>query len=147
MASKSVSNCERDSIQKFKKYQFPHSFKKVGIVIFACSFIALFANAFTVNILTVREIVKVGMLIGLLIVSISKEKIEDELIIKMRMQSYAFAFIAGVIFSLAQPVANYLVDVMLNAENPAFTPNGDFQILWILLSVQVLCFQHLKRKA
>jgi len=147
MTSKSILNCERDSIQKFEKYHLPHGFKKIGLVIAIGSFIGLFANKATLDSLLIREVVKVGMLVGLLIVSISKEKIEDELIVKIRMQSYAIAFIGGVILSLFQPFANYLVDVVLGAENPAFTPTGDFQILWILLSIQVMYFELFKRIA
>ena len=146
MTSKSVSNCERGSTQEFKKYQLPHSLKKVGIIIAAGSFIGLFANAFTVNILTVREVVKFGMLIGLLIMSISKEKIEDEFVINLRMQSYAFAFIMGVVLSLFQPFLHYVVDIFLSKE-PALEANGDFQILWILLTFQITYFELLKRSA
>ena len=77
------------------------------------------------------------------ILSLAKEPIEDELIVNLRMQSYAFAFIGGIFFVLLQPFLNYGVDLFLTG-NSIFKPTGDWMILWILLFSQVGIFEMLK---
>jgi hypothetical protein len=118
--------------------------KRIGATIATISFVSLFINKFTVDVELIREICKYGMLIGLLIVSISKEKIEDEFIIQLRMQSYTFAFIAAVLMAFIQPFVNYAVDYAISGET-VFKENGDFVILWMLLFCQVFYFELLKK--
>ncbi|MCB0752770.1 MAG: hypothetical protein KDC52_14965, partial [Ignavibacteriae bacterium] len=108
-------------------------------------FIALFINGFVLNNLELKVIAKFGLLIGLLIISISRELLEDELVIKLRMQSYTFAFIAAVGYSLMLPFINYLFDITFQPANAALKEIGDFTILWMLLIVQVLYFEVLKK--
>lgn len=74
----SFLDCERKSIDKLKKFQLPNQAKKIGWVVFCIAFIALF---FTTKDTNLKLIAKYSILIGLLIISISKEEIEDELII------------------------------------------------------------------
>lgn len=81
----------------------------------------------------------------MLLISISKSKIEDELIVKLRMQSYTFAFIMGLVYSLVLPFAGYFIDVIFNTDNAKIKDVSDFQILLFLLSVQVKYFEVLKR--
>ena len=84
------------------------------------------------------------MLVGFLIISISKDKVEDEFIKKLRMQSYSFAFIFCVAYSIGMPYIDYLLDVVRGI--PAvFKDSGDFMILWMLLCIQVFYFEYLKR--
>ena len=145
MSLQSIVEWERKKLQSFSQMQLPNRFKTVGIYLAIISFLALFVNKFTVDQLIYREISKYGMLVGLLLVSISREKIEDELIIKLRMQSFTFAFIAGVGISLIQPFVNFALDSLIEGSEAVFKGNGDFVILWLLLSVQVFCFVLLKR--
>lgn len=145
MATRSINNCDRSAFERLKKYQLPASFRAIGLVLTAICFVTMFLNAFTANNLVLRETVKYGMLIGLLISSISKDKIEDELVISLRLQSYAVAFILGILLALIQPFANYLVDNTLGNEAVMLKDSGDFVILWTLLGIQVLYFEVLKR--
>ncbi len=145
MNLKSLLECERKSLMKISKYQLPNGFKKIGLGILIISFISLFSNKFLADSEAIRIFSKYGMLIGFLIISVSKEKIEDELITKIRMQSYTFSFVFGVFFSLLQPFINYSVDSIFQSGEAVFKDNGDFQILWLLLSVQVLFFEFLKK--
>jgi len=145
MSSRSFADSEIRKIEKLKKYQLPHSFKKIGFGIFIVSFVAMFAIAFTTNNLDAREISKYGILFGLLIISISKEKIEDEFIIKMRMQSYTLAFILGVLYALVLPFVDFIVDFIFQSDKAEVKDVGDFVILWMLLFVQVFFFHLLKR--
>ncbi|MEZ4885720.1 MAG: hypothetical protein R3E32_13385 [Chitinophagales bacterium] len=136
---------ERKSLERMKRFQLPHYFKKIGMGLAIFSFIALFANAFSVEIEAIRWMAKYGLLGGMLLISISKDEIEDEFITKLRMQSYTFAFIAVVLFTLAQPFINFLVDFIVEGGEAVFKDMGDFEILWFLLSVQVFYFMYLKK--
>jgi hypothetical protein len=62
------------------------------------------------------------------------------------MQSYTFAFIAGVIITLlTNPLFNYIKNLILDKQQENFEGVGDWQVLWILLSLQVFYFEFLKR--
>lgn len=145
MTIKNLLECERRSLDKLKNYQLSNIFKKIGFILFVISFITLFVNAFTINNLVFREITKYSMLIGLLLISISKDKIEDEYIKSLRMQSYAYAFIFGVIFILIQPLFRFIFDMIYNTESTIVKDTGDFDILFILLFIQVFYYELLKR--
>ena len=145
MTIKSILERKRDNLKKLNKYQLPNYFKKIGVGLFILSFISLFINALSINDFEIRAIIKFGMLIGLLFISISKEKIEDELVTKLRMQSYTFAFILGVIFTLLLPFIDYFFDYIFKTNEAMIKDMGDWQILWILLSIQVFYIEHLKR--
>jgi hypothetical protein len=145
MTVKSILECERKSLEKMKKYQLPNQFRKIGFAILIISFASLFINKFSINNIEFTLIAKYGMLVGLLIVSISKEKIEDELISNLRMQSYTFAFIFGVVITLTNPFFSYIVDFFIKAKESSTNGVGDWQILWLLLSIQVFYFEFLKK--
>jgi len=144
MTLKSLMDNEHKRMEKLKNLQLPHSYKKIGFGIFILSFIAFLIVAFATDSLEAKLITKYGILMGLLITSISKEKIEDELIIELRMQSYTFAFVIGVIYSLGMPFIDYLFDFIFQNDKAIFKDMGDFQILWMLLFVQVFYFAKLK---
>ena len=61
------------------------------------------------------------------------------------MQSYSFAFIAGVLITLTNPFFSYLANTIFEKQQENFQGIGDWQILWILLSVQIFYFEFLKR--
>ncbi len=142
MTIKSIVACELKSMDRLKTFQLPRGFKKVGLALLILSFVFLFL---TTKGSDYRFIAKSGMLIGLLLISISREKIEDELISKLRMQSYTFAFIAGVVYSVVLPFVDYFVDLVIKTKEVNLKDTGDFSILWILLFVQVFYFELLKR--
>ena len=146
MNVKSFMECERKSLEKMKHYQLPNRFKKIGIGIILISLIAFFLNKFSIENIDLKLTAKYGILVGLLLISISKEKIEDELITSLRMQSYTFAFITGVIITLlTNPLFNYIANLISEKQQGYFEGVGDWKILWILLSIQVFYFQFLKR--
>lgn len=146
MNVKSFMEYERKSLEKMKRYQLPNRFKKIGIGIILISLVAFFVNKFSIENIDLKLIAKYGILVGLLLVSISKEKIEDELITSLRMQSYTFAFIAGVIITLlTNPLFHYIANFISQKQQENFQGVGDWEILWILLSVQVFYFEFLKR--
>lgn len=144
MSTKSIMECERDKIYQISKFKLPNYFKRIGLLLVFLSFTGLLFNGSSMKSETVRIFGRYGMLIGMLLVSISKEKIEDEMVAKLRAQSYTIAFIVGVIYALIQPIINYLFDVALD-ETPIFKDSGDFIILWFLLTMQICFFEMFKR--
>ena len=94
---------------------------------------------------TLRLLIKNLLLVSLLIVSISRDEVEDELTLVLRQQSYAFAFIAGVIYAMVQPFANLLVESMISAETVAFAELDVKQVLFFMLLVQLSYFNVTKR--
>ncbi|WP_027078036.1 hypothetical protein [Maribacter antarcticus] len=146
MNVKSFMECERKSLEKMKRYQLSNKFKKIGIGIIIISVVAFIVNKLSIENIDLKLTSKYGILIGLLLISISKEKIEDELIKSLRMQSYTFAFIAGVIITLlTNPIFNYIANLISEKQQGSFEGVGDWEILWILLSIQVFYFEFLKR--
>jgi len=57
-----------------------------------------------------KAIVKSGILIGLLLLALAKNKIEDELTLHIRVKAFAFAFIFGVVSVIAKPFVNLAFD-------------------------------------
>ncbi len=113
--------CEAEyrRLKKIQNYQYllPNHYKKVGIVLLMASLAVLITRKYLFeDVELVQEIGKKGMLLALLLITISKEKIEDELITKLRGQAFAVAFIAGVIYTLIQPLINYLVALLIKPE-------------------------------
>jgi len=141
-----VTECERTKLESFlDKFQLPNVFKKVGITLFLLSFIGLTIIKFTENEqLWVRPALKQAMLVGLLVISISREKIEDELIQILRSKSYALAFIIGVIYIMLQPLVNQVVNFILGTSE-APDNMGYVQVLLFMLLIQVGFFEVLKR--
>jgi len=142
MNTESCVSSNKNSLDKLKKLQLPNSVKVVGWIIFGIAFVALF---FTTKETSAKLFAKYAILIGLLIVSISKEKIEDELVKNLRMHSFTFAFIFAVFIVITNPLASYLANFVFTEQQAPFDGIGDWMILWLLLSVQVFYFEYLKK--
>jgi hypothetical protein len=146
MKFKNILECERDQLYKMMNYQLPNKYIRIGIWIFGLSFISMISlKFFDFDKDSVRMILRNVMLISLLLVSISKDKEEDEMIKLMRMQSYALAFIIGVLFAVFQPVFNYLVAYLINSDVSTFSTIGEFQVLFFMLLIQLIFFNYLKK--
>lgn len=145
MNIKSIVACELKSLDKLKRCQLPHMYKKVGLGIIVVSVISSIGIKLFIDDSMLKQVAMYGILLGLLVISISKEKIEDELITSLRMQSYAIAFIAGVFITLTHPILSYVVFTLFEKQHETFQGMGDWQILWILLGIQVFYFELLKR--
>jgi hypothetical protein len=135
-------------IEKITGYQLPNKFKIIGLVlciisIFSISIIAFSLENFKYNDVLDR-IAKTVLVLGLLIISISKEKIEDELIAKIRMQSYNYAVIGTVMFYLIKPFINYAI-VFVFSSAPIMEGSKDIGLLAFLLTVQIFTFRSLKK--
>jgi hypothetical protein len=86
-----------------------------------------------------------ALLVGMLIMSISKDKIEDEMTIQLRVQSYMIAFICGVVYALVMPYVEFGVSNIVNSGGEAYKDLGDFQVLLFMLMIQLMFYHNLKR--
>tara|TARA_R110002073_G_scaffold152805_1_gene307724 strand:- start:285 stop:656 length:372 start_codon:yes stop_codon:yes gene_type:complete len=119
----------------------------VGIAIGAISMILMFVRAFALEGDTewLKLLLQKTLLIGLLVMSISKDKEEDEMTITLRSQSYAIAFVIGVVYALVMPYVEFGVDSVIESNVSEFKNLGDFQVLLFMLMIQLLFFHNLKR--
>ena len=139
--------CERERIQleKMNKFQLRSHYKKVGFMIAIGSFVLMIAIKYIDNPVWLKPFLHGILLIGLLIISISKEKIEDEYIDSLRSQSYRLAFILAIVYALVQPIVNFAVSYVLQQDDEYESFNY-FQVLFFMLIVQLLFFWKLKKQ-
>ncbi len=146
MKLRNILECERDQLYKMMNYQLPNKFIWIGIWIFILSFISMITlKFFDFNKDSLRTILRSILLISLLVISIARDKEEDEMIKLMRMQSYALAFIIGVLYAVFQPVINYLVANVKNSNTLNYATIGEFQVLLFMLLIQLMFFNYLKK--
>ena len=143
---------ERKRLDKLNRFQLHNRWKKIGYIFTGIAFALLFTRKLVTDAIWVQFAVFNMIIIGLLVISLSKEKIEDELIYKLRTQSYRLAFIFGVFFTLIQPYVNASVRLFkINVLNYDITQVGSnfsyFQILIFMLIIQIAFFEQFKRYA
>ena len=143
---KDICKAERDKLQRWGKFQLPNGYKKIGWSIIIVTFLLMIAKKFVDEPTWVKPVLRNVMLLGFLIVSISKEKIEDELMTSLRATSYRLALIIGVLYALVQPYVTYAIESLIDSKN-AELDNGYFQVLLYILLVQILFFNALKRSS
>ena len=135
-------------IEKITGYQLPNKFKIIGVVLCIISIFLISIIAFSLENVKYNDVLdriaKTVLVLGLLIISISKEKIEDELIAKIRMQSYNYAVIGIVMFYLIKPFINYAI-VFVFSSAPRMEGSKDIGLLALLLTVQIFTFRSLKK--
>ncbi len=143
---KNICEAERNKLQRWGKFQLPNSYIKIGWSIIIGTFLLMIAKKFIDEPTWVKPVLRNVMILGFLMVSISKEKIEDELMASLRATSYRLALIIGVLYALVQPYVTYGIESLLDPGN-AELDNGYFQVLLYILLVQILFFNALKRSS
>lgn len=144
MSKPSICERERSNLEKMNKFQLSNRFKKVGYSIAIGAFILMIGRKYVENSEWVRPILHGVLLVGLLVISLSKEKLEDEFIDSLRSQSYRLAFLLAIVYALVQPVINYGVATLLNQDDE-LQGFSYFQVLFFMLIVQLMFFYQLKR--
>ena len=146
MSKSSLCESERNKIEKMNKFQLSQKFKKIGYYIVIATFISMLIRKIVdVDVFWVKEMLRSLLLLGMLIISISKDKIEDEFIESLRAQSYRLAFVLTVLYALIQPYIEYVVDFLLNDNPKDFGSFSYFQVLTFMLVIQIAFFEQLKR--
>ncbi|MBR9915541.1 MAG: hypothetical protein GYB32_12065 [Algicola sp.] len=145
MNSEKLLDCERSRLERWSKFQLSHVWKKRGVFIA----FTLFAGLLVLKLVDhepewMRAMLKRGLLVGFLLISLARDKDEDEMIASLRGKSYALAFICAVLYALIQPAVNYLVNLVIVDSNVKDSFSY-FQVLWFMLLVQIMFFEVLKR--
>jgi threonine/homoserine/homoserine lactone efflux protein len=101
-------------------------------------------SLFDGNFELLKDVLRKVVLAFLLLMVLAREEQEDERIQNIRAQSFSFAFLAGVLYALFQPLVNLIVASIFMPDKASFEDLGDFQILWLMLTVYLLFFYFLK---
>lgn len=140
-----AKKCERTRIEKWSRFQLAPKWKTAGVIISVTAFLMLFGLKFIDDRpVWTSDVLKRILIVGFLIISISKDKEEDEMITSLRAKSYTLAFIFGVLYALIQPAIDAFIHhyVFEASGNNTFSY---FQILWFMLLIQIMFFEVLKR--
>ncbi|MEQ6124052.1 hypothetical protein AAON49_07635 [Pseudotenacibaculum sp. MALMAid0570] len=144
MKNKSICEQERSHLEKMNRFQLSHKFKKIGGYVVLIAFLLMIAKKFVDEPIWVKPVLRNIFVLGLLLVSLAKDKIEDEFIDSLRSQSYRIAFILGVVYAIVQPQIEYAVDYLIDGDD-ATNGFSYFQVLVFMLVVQIAVFYQLKR--
>lgn len=148
MELKSKQEGDIEKIDKYTNYQLPNKFKIIGLVLFIISFISVPVISIYLENNKFQDLFqRIGStiaILSLLTIAISKEKVEDKLIAKIRMQSYHYAVIGTVLAYLLLPFVNYVI-VFIFSSAPKIEGSKDIPILGFLLIMQILTFRKLKK--
>ena len=94
MKTEKFIECERNKFQKLINIRLPHRFMLVGITIALLSIVMMFVRAFAMvgDTLWLKLLLQKTVLIGMLILSLSKDKIEDEMTISLRILCHSICY-------------------------------------------------------
>lgn len=145
MKESTICERERIKLEKMNKFQLGNPYKKLGFTVTITSFVLIIAIKYIDNPVWLKPFLHGILLISLLLISVSKEKIEDEYIDSLRSQSYRLAFILAIVYALLQPIVNVVVSYVLQQDNEYESFNY-FQVLFFMLIVQLLFFWKLKKQ-
>jgi len=102
----------------------PTYFKKIAFSLIGVSILFLVLSITKLLPLEkelVKLITKNTLLISLLLLAITSNKVEDELTHKNRLKAFAGAFIFGVVFTIVSSISNYLFPDFSNSSNTSTT--------------------------
>ena len=130
---------EADSLNRWT--YLPYSFKLTGLGLFGLSFIAwFFLEAHTEWRLLAESLV----LVGLLLIAVSRGREEDEYTLQLRARAFTYAFVVGVVYSVIQPLVNWGVGSAIGQGGAEWQVIPTFVVLWLMLVVQIGFFHVLK---
>jgi hypothetical protein len=84
MSKQTICERERSHLDKMNKFQLGNQFKKIGYMIAIGAFILMIGRKYIEDSEWIRPILHGILLIGLLVIFLAKEKIEDELMDSLR---------------------------------------------------------------
>lgn len=146
MEKKSFIECERNRLQKILSFRLPTSFKWFGGLLLVLALVLFFVRRlYPENAELIRSIGRTIFIIGLMFISLARDKEEDEMTIALKAQSYAIAFILGVIYAIIMPYVEFGVSNIVADDPQAYKELGDFQLLSFMFLIQIGFYQTLKR--
>lgn len=146
MSIRKIIEWDKRNLDRLRRFQLPNKYKRIGLWIAFLSFggmLVIKLGDFGFD--WVKHLLKNVLLVGLLMISTAREKVEDEMIASVRMQSYAMSFVIGVVYAIIQPYVNYGVDLLLGASD-ASLDMGYIQVMTFMLIVQILFFYVMLKK-
>lgn len=134
-------------------YLLPSSFKLIGVILSILSFITtLIINNIGFEFLRmalINELLYSAVLVGLTMVSFSKEKDEDERIASLRFRSFGFAAGMMVLLFVFMPLVELLSDLVftdLDYEIGYYNSFYKYVIITVVLLIQLLYFYKFKKE-
>ncbi len=126
-----------------KSVLLPHNMKLIGIIISALAFVIGVAikakNAESENSDLIALFTYTGMILGLLFVSLSREKVEDERVDRLRAQSMQFAFVFAAISTIIRPMIDLIFGDPVEMEQA-------HSVVFMMLLVYNIFFLFLKKR-
>ena len=122
----------------------PNYFKKVGIAVIALTVLAVVVIKLSGLQLSVRqlELAPTMMLnfiiVGLLFITLSRDKEEDEMTLVLRWKAMAWAFLTGSMYIIVLPIVNFIM------QNPYTPITGQYIVMFMLIGF-LLVYARLKR--
>ena len=111
--------------------------------------ILIFSKFFGIETLLQKDILRTLVLFFMLMASVSKDKLEDEYNRSIRFQSFVIAFVISTIYAIILPLITVVLDLAISKITGDGTVNfyeiSAFEVLFILLGIQLLSFETLKR--
>lgn len=121
----------------------PAPFKKVAFGLMTLSILLIIlaaSNLLSTNKEIVMTFAKIELLISLLMLALTKNKVEDELTIKLRLKALASSFIFGTVYVIAIPLVNLLLN------ETYFTDKGATEVIIAMLLYYFLIFYTMLKK-
>jgi hypothetical protein len=147
MRMSKLAECEQRRLLKWINFRLPHQFIYIGLGLVVATFFAMLIRKFGYSEDTevLKYALQKALLFGLLLISVSKDKIEDEMTLGLRAQSYALAFVIGVVYAIVMPYIEFGVSNVVHNGGEAYKDLGVFQVLLFMLLIQV-CFYHVLKR-
>ena len=111
----------------------PHLFKNVGLWVFTACLVISIVMRWWLHSNFLSLLFQLFSIIGLSISVLSKEKIEDELTMRLRLEACYVSFFISLVYQLLMMVAIISTDD---------TKGLDFSIIWIQLIIYQSYFSH-----
>lgn len=148
--SNETCNYEHNRISKILNFRLPHGFRKLGLMgAFLILLVLLGSKFIGSNPLIVKDLLRTMILFFLLLASLSKDQLEDEYNRQIRFQSFVLAFVITAVYSILIPLLAIVLDLAITkvtgTGNIDFYEISAFEVLFIMLGIQQLCFETQKR--
>ena len=146
MTTKDVIEHEKRSFHKQMKELklLPNKYFKIGIGAAIISFIGMLFLKYLGDYGMLIQLLRNVMLVSLLVITVSKDKEEDEMTMKLRSQAFVLAFIWGVLYAAVQPIISIIANFFMSTESEEWTEMSMYQVL--LLPLQKVHFQELNQQ-
>lgn len=147
MTTEQYMQKEQKALLRLIAFRLPKWFMTIGISISLVSILLMFfrETLFGEASNVIKEGLQKILLVGMLIMSLTKDNEEDEMTMQLRMNSYAWGFITGVLYALIMPFVEFGVGSVINGSSETYSNLGDYQVLLFMLLVQLMSYHVLKR--